>query len=285
MEKSQAKGKAHAIASVFFIATSFVTISIMSREVGPELTLLLWFMFASISSIAILIYTTKSANSLGKYLKEGIVLGLANAITCFFWVLAIDNIGSNMTAFFIRISTIVTIILSIIILKERIRAKDIVAVVLAIAGGALITLRTADLVILGAVFAIISAFAIGAQQIIEKKYVEKIKPIELSGIRTFYTFMLLLPLTLALGKVHIVSGKILLIAAVGSLLSAVIGFLLWYKALKEIPVNQATIIRTLEPFVVIAYSFIIFSEIPTQIELIGGLLIVAGVVLSQIKVY
>ncbi|MBI2574503.1 DMT family transporter, partial [Candidatus Woesearchaeota archaeon] len=161
--------------------------------------------------------------------------------------------------------------------------REIIGAIIAIAGAFLINFETDNLLIFGTLIALLAAFIIAVQEFIGKIYVARIKPVVLASMRTTFTLPFLLVFAASTGSISTVSSGNLTLIIIGSTLSAAIGFIFWYKALETTDVSKAAIIRTLDPFIVLAYAFMIFRTTPKIPELIGGTLIVAGVILSELR--
>ncbi len=282
------KGLIYLILSGLFITTSPIFAQNLVKTVDVELLAFLWFVPASMVSTAVVSLYTKTSPIayFRKNWKEGIILGFANALSVVLWFAAIKAIGATLTTFLLRFMTIFLIILGIIFLKEKLNTLEAIGAAIAIAGALVMNFNASSILLIGTIIAVLAAFAVAVQEIIAKIYVARISPMELTSIRTTFVLPFLLLYALLAGNIgaaaEIQAGSLLLIIA-GSTASAVIGFIFWYKAIERMDVSKAAIIRTVDPFIVMVYAFLIFSTAPTQKELIGGALIVAGVILSELK--
>lgn len=282
------KGLIYLILSGLFITTSPIFAQNLVKTVDVELLAFLWFVPASMVSTAVVSLYTKTSPIayFRKNWKEGIILGFANALSVVLWFAAIKAIGATLTTFLLRFMTIFLIILGIIFLKEKLNTLEAIGAAIAIAGALVMNFNASSILLIGTIIAVLAAFAVAVQEIIAKIYVARISPMELTSIRTTFVLPFLLIYALLAGNIgaaaEIKAGSLLLIIA-GSTASAVIGFIFWYKAIERMDVSKAAIIRTVDPFIVMVYAFLIFSTAPTQKELIGGTLIVAGVILSELK--
>ena len=63
--------------------------------------------------------------------------------------------------------------------------------------------------------------------------------------------------------------------------NAVFGFVFFYKALELLDVSKVAIIRTLDPFIVVAYALAVFHTLPSLQQLVGGAIVVAGVLTTM----
>ena len=61
-----------------------------------------------------------------------------------------------------------------------------------------------------------------------------------------------------------------------------LAFLLYSLAIKVIPALEATLIGTLEPILNPLWVFLLLGEMPGPLALLGGLVVLAGVVISSI---
>jgi drug/metabolite transporter (DMT)-like permease len=61
-----------------------------------------------------------------------------------------------------------------------------------------------------------------------------------------------------------------------------LSFLLYAIAIKVIPALEATLIGTLEPILNPIWVFLFISEVPGPLAMVGGLVVLAGVVISAV---
>ncbi|MBI3033715.1 DMT family transporter [Candidatus Woesearchaeota archaeon] len=278
-------GAFYAVISAFFVSSSFVFTKYLLGYVGPEMLMMLWFLSAAVFS-ALLAYIKTRQNPLAnarKFWKEGLIIGFFNAVSAILWILAIKSIGPSLTSFLLRFMTLFMIILGIIYLKERLSSLEALGAVISIAGALVISFRAEESLLPGFIIAVVAALSIAIQEFIAKLYVPRIKPYTLTSVRTTYTAMLLFLYVSATGKLSPVAPNLLLLIIAGSIISAVLGYLFFFKALEQLDISKVAIIRTLDPFVVVLYVVILFNSMPTPVQIIGGTLIVAGVIISELN--
>ncbi len=277
------KALLYAVVSVLLVSTSFVGFQYILQYISVEMAMLLWFLSAAGASLAILFIRKASLRGLvAGHWRQALILGVINTLTLAFWAFAIKSAGASLTAFFLRFSTIFAIILGITLLRERLNSWEAAGGVLAV-GGAVVISWQEQSAHLGILLAIAAALTLAVQQFYEKIAVRDVEPFSLNALRTSVTFLLLLPLLASMGSIRAVPAQMLPVIIAGSAASAVAGFIFWYKALQGMEMSKGVIVRTLEPFVVVAYALLLFGTIPTAIQLVGGAMIVGGVVLSQAK--
>ncbi len=279
------KGFVYSIISGIFLTTSFVSAQYLLKKVALETYIFFWFLSAVItSSIILAVYKRfNPITLLKKHWREGLILGFANAICSILWAWSIKTMGGSLSAFFLRFVTIFLIIMGIVFLKEKLNRLEIIGGMVAIMGAVLISFNTDGMKLIGVVIALSAALSIAIMELVGKIYVAKINPFKLTGLRATYTTFFLFVYVLITGKLNPIPVNLAPFFLIGATLSAVVGFIFYYLALEQMDISKVAIIRTFDPFLVLIYALILFSEVPTLIELIGGTLIVIGVAISEIK--
>ncbi len=291
MERAETSGKAlgtvYTAISGALLAVSFIFAQYLLEYMTPEMMELAWFAAAAVLAIIVAAIARK-ANPfyyLRANLKEGIFLGLTNGTAALLWAFSIKLTNASMTAFFLRFTTIFIIIIGIFFLKERLQAWEIIGAAIAIFGAFTLSFKEPSAIHFGIAVIILTALVSAISEILAKIYVKKIEPYTLSAIRTSFSLLAMIAIIVPLGRLTPVPLWTIPVLAVASLVTAVFGFIFYYKAFELIEISQAAIIRTLDPFFVVIYAFIIFGTFPSGNEMIGGALIVAGVIVSQIGPY
>ena len=280
--KPETKGAVYTIISAMLLSSSFIFAQYLLDYMTPEMLEVIWFVCASIISILIAAAVRKvnPLNYLVVYWKEGIMLGIFNGVSALLWAFSIKMTSASISAFFLRFTTIFIIIIGIIFLKEKLKFWEIIGAAIAIMGAFMISFREPASLHLGILVIIITALVGAISEVVAKVYVKRIEPYTLSAMRTFYSLTVMIAITAPLGRITSVPLWIIPVLALASLLTAVLGFIFYYKAFELIEISQAAIIRTLDPFFVVLYAFIIFGTLPSGSEILGGSLIVAGVIVS-----
>lgn len=279
------KGFLFCILSALFVSSSFIFAQFILGSVQPEQMILFWFLSASIaSSIIAFFYNRTNPLLLFKHnLKEGLLLGLLNAVSALLWIFSIKMVGASMSAFLLRLVAIFTIALGLWFLKEKLNVFETIGALLAISGAFVLSFSNGDTKLLGVIIAVFAAASISIHDFIAKIYVPRIKPYDLASIRTSFTLIFLTAYTLVAGNFSLPPAGMLPFIIIGSTMSAVIGYILFFKALERMDISKVAIIRNIDPFIVVVYAFVIFRTLPSFTELLGGMLIVSGVLLSELK--
>ncbi len=93
---------------------------------------------------------------------------------------------------------------------------------------------------------------------------------------------MLFPLLLTSEQILPSSSALPLIAYAG-LLGSLVAPLLWVKAIDLIGADGSAMFMNLLPVIAVTLAAVLLGESITQFHLIGGLMVISGVILSQIK--
>ncbi len=279
------KGYAYALLSGFLLSGSTLINKYLLNFVNSRMLAFLFFISVFIGSSALLIYRSRRGffSNFVRHWKDGFIVGGFNALAATFFFLALSMLDAATTSFLVRFSTIFIILIGVFFLKERLTFYDYPGMLLAIAGALLINYSNGAYTRIGLVVALIAAFGVALHQIAAKMLVKKINPLVLVNLRTLFSSFFLLLAAAATSAIQPVPiGMIPLIFLTGAIV-AMLGFFFFYKSLALMDVSKAAVIRTVDPFIIIVYSFFIFRSIPSFQEIIGGSLIVAGVTIMILK--
>ena len=281
------KGFLYAILAVAFSASAVVSNKYLLEFVNPRMLAFAFFASLFISSSIILVIKSPHGflKNLADNWKDGLIVGGLNGVASLLFFISLELLDASTTTFLVRFSTVFIILIGVIFLREKLTKYDLLGIFFAVGGAFLINYSSGvDNVIQSGLFvALAAAFVIALHNVAAKVYVKKIGALQLVNVRVAFTSGFLLAFALATDSVQplpLIAFPIL--ALTGSVL-AVAGFVFFYKALELEDVSKVATIRTLDPFVVIIYGFIIFRTFPGIMELLGGSLIVLGVIIITLK--
>lgn len=171
-------------------------------------------------------------------------------------------------------------ILSILILKEKVKLYDVISIVL-VSGG--MVLFFMDDVSggnqLGNIVAILSGVGL-AGSTIAMKFQEEGTTVEITLLGHMITTIVCLPFLI---KSDITAQNMLLIAGLG-IFQLGIPYILYALALKHISALESILIMFLEPILNPIWVFIIVGERPSLLALIGGIIVIVTVALRSIYI-
>ncbi len=242
-------------------------------------TLVLWFGFATIFSFFLIAATGKleKVKAFKRYPKEIVLVGvLATGSVLLGWY-GLSILGPGLTAFITRMKVIIIILLGIIFLKERFSMIEAVSAAGAILGVLLITHSNGDYVASGVFFVLAGSTSYSIARFIIKKELKEIDPLILTSFRALTITLIVFLITVSLGQFKPYWTIGLLYATIPSAFSAVLGHIFWFKAYHYADLSKTELITTVQPFLVVIASVLIFHEMMSLKEFIGGVIIVVSI--------
>lgn len=182
---------------------------------------------------------------------------------------------SNLTPIFVTI-------LGIRFLGERFNSVEAVGIILTIAGVIMIT-YTRDTSIAeffgkGSGWILVSSVFSSISIVTAKSRIRDIHPGILTLNRVVFLFVVAVAAVIIRRESLNVSGTAILNMALGSLMGPFLTGLAQYSALKFIEASRTMIIQSTRSLFVLAGSMIYLSILPEMLQLIGGLVTIAGVI-------
>ena len=200
------------------------------------------------------------------------------------YFIAIKSIDIASAVLLLYSQSIFIVLFSKFWLKEKIKLITIVALVLSIIGVILIISPSGFKFsgnALGYIFAIIAAFLAGLNFMFPKKYFKNYDAYSLTFYQNLWQlpaliiFVLFFPPKITLINIGIFAGL--------GLFCTALAFLLIYMGSRKVLGQHIGILQTSEAIVPIVLGIIIFSEIPSLIVIIGGLLLILGYIIIGLK--
>jgi drug/metabolite transporter (DMT)-like permease len=271
-------GVALAIASAFLIGSNFVISKYLLGFVHFTSYLVYWFGTASLIMLPILLFNRdfqflKKLRTDARFFAVIAAFSILNSLL-FFGSLSL--LGSAFFAFVMKIATVVSILMGVILLKERFTVPELFGAALALIGAVVLTFAPGEIT-LSIIIGVVTAITIGVQDFFWKFFSRSIRPLTLNFYRTFsVSAVLLLFLSLTSGVEPLPLDRLPLLL-IGVVLSPVLGMFALITAMKKLEVSKVVALRTIEPFAVVAYGLLFFNAVPTARELLGGTMLVVGV--------
>ncbi len=259
-------------------------------ELEPAFILLIRSALASLFYIIWLSFRNKSVKKIDKkdYYKV-ILLGLLNIpLNQFLFLQGLKYTTAPNMALAYALTPAFVLIIAVIFLKEKTNAKKLTGVAIAIIGAAVVLLErglifTEDS-LLGDFLALAASFSWALYTIIGRNFSIKYGAIYSTGLAMTTGFLLFVPIFLILP----VSFAIETITAVNWLqliylgvITSGVGYAIWYYALTKTEASKVAVFNNLQPVMTTILSIIFFGTSLTPFFVIGGLLIIGGVYLTQ----
>lgn len=257
-----------------YIMLSSYEIVLLRSVLGAVLLAILFF----VTGHHVRIFTEHKKDSLFVILS-----GIAMAAD---WLLLFESyqrIGVSLSILINYCGPFIVIALSPIILKEKLQAHKVIALIIAFVGVVLISGSAAagGISISGLICAILSAFAY-ANMVLANKKSTAVTGMENSLLQLITTMIVVVAFCLITRRIPsaIESSSIFPILWLG-LVNTGIGCYLYFSSISSIPAQSVGVLGYLEPLSGVVLSVAFLGEQMTLFQIIGGVCILAGALYSE----
>lgn len=263
------------------LACNYITAKTALEAFNPVTFSVLWYVVATVYSL-VLTFSMGLGTQLrvrGKDLRLMVVLGMTLTCSAALGWAALKLMDPTFSAFLGRFTPMMAILLGTILLKERIRLLEWMAVTVMVGGGALSTLGgTWRLEWLGITLTLIASFFTALQLTIGKLGGSNIPPVVMNVYRTGVTAIAFIVWCLVMGGFDLTPAQPRHWAGIliGALLGPCLSITLLYSSYRYWGMTRSAMVLTLQPLAVLPMAYLMFHDIPGGWKLIGGLIIVAG---------
>lgn len=219
--------------------------------------------------------------------KEIILLALFNSIGVIFLFLSTNLLSPVEIGFIGRFYTVFAVLLSVLLLRERLSRNEVIFITMAILGAFLFVNRGGDFDsnILGSLFAVIYTFFFAITNIFIKKTMSKERESN-SIIFTNNCITLLFVLLYATITGDLFNSEYSMIGVsyiiVSSLFTGFLGTLFFYKAMEHLRFSIANVTRAFSPLLLAVISFPFFPIEITIQNILGAIVLILSILLLSL---
>lgn len=289
LKHDSVKGFLCAMGATLLLCTNYVTAKYALREPGAEGAAgggfdsdtfsLVWTATAAVYSLAVvLVFRQGRQLAIGRRAVGSIVLlGLATGGGMLFGWAGLSRLDPSFSSFLLRFAPVLSILLGVIVLRERIRRLEVAPIALMVVGGLLSSYAEWNIVGLGVILTLLSCGCIAAQVLIAKIKVSEIPPSVLVFYRCAAGTAVIAVWVFTFGKVDFdVERSRWLVMFVGAFLGPCAAHVLLFLSFRYWNLSRTAIVRTSGPLFVLPLSYVFLSRLPTAAQLAGGCVIFAG---------
>ena len=277
------------VMAVLFWGSSFVATKIALQSFPPFCLIFFRFFAASIFFSFILMRTGLPAFT-WKTVRALLLLALFQPVLYFsFETIGLQYTSATKASLIIATIPIVVLLLSIFILKERLRLINIIGISISMFGVALLVfggksfsashgILLGDFLILGAVL------AASIYTIMTRKLGEIFSPVQITGIQIILGAILFFPaflFTFPQIEWHTVTGEAFAAVIILTIFATVGAFLCYNYALTKIPAARVAVCINGIPLVTAFWAWIILGERLSMLQLSGGIIVISAVYLAN----
>jgi len=255
----------------------FVFARLLLPHVPPEVSGVYIMAFSTLE-VALFTRGRWRLDVLRRHLGFFVAIGFLVGSSTYLGLLSVRYIDPGTASLLSRISVILGLGFGVLWLRERLGRVEALGAAVAVAGVVVVAFRPGDYLRLGALISLVGTFMYTLHAALVKRF---------GGEMPFVTFFLyrLAASTAMLGVIAVASGHLgsvpgpagLGLLALTATVDTVISRGLYYLALRRLDMSLHTIILTLSPVVTMLWSFGLFGSVPSPREVLGGLLVLAGV--------
>jgi drug/metabolite transporter (DMT)-like permease len=265
--------------------SSYLFIKVAGRQLEPSTMMLLRVSLAAAMLLGVLAWRRELGQvrraPLGAY-----VLGLLNSAIPFTLIAWGErHIDSGLAAVANASVPIFAAVLAVRFRpEERPRGQRAVGVVLGLVGVAVLTGAAPGggwWGVAGVVAVLLASLSYGASALYGQRLVADVRGPVLSTTALLGALVVLLPFGIAQAPGHLPSAKTLACVAALALLGTAIAQLLWFRMLRGFGAARSTLVSYLIPATALVYGVVFLQEHVSAGELVGFVLILAGVALAS----
>jgi drug/metabolite transporter (DMT)-like permease len=275
------KGFLYSLTGTLLLSTNFVTAKYGLEGFNTETFSLVWASAGAVYSLAIALIAGHGrqmalpTHAISKIALIGLVTGAQMIVS---WA-GLARLDPSFTAFLWRFQPVLTIALSALFLDERLMNREWLPIAIMISGGALSTMGRWEIVGTGVILTLLACCAGAMQMLIAKIVVIAIHPTVLVFYRVGIATLVIALWTLPTGKVNFdVQSSYWLVTLLGAFLGPCASYLLTFRSFRYWDLSRSSMILTAQPLFVLPLAYLFLDKLPTQKELLGGCMILAGVV-------
>jgi O-acetylserine/cysteine efflux transporter len=279
VQKPDMRGPVYAVLSAVAVALAPIATKQALETVNVETFSFLWSLVAFIGASTYAL-NKKNLNTFRMFKQCWLSvfgIGVLTAATVLIYSKAIQLSGPTLVSFFTRLETVFTVLLGMLVFKERLSLLELLGATTTILGALIMTYKAGEIVLLAFMLTLIVALFVSIRTLLGKVAIQYLAPAVVVAVSRLITCLFNLLYAITFGVWQWPSMTSLLIIIIGALSGAFLSFMLVYKALSLYEVSKVTALRASIPFFVALYSFLLFRTIPTPRQMLGGGIIVAGI--------
>jgi probable blue pigment (indigoidine) exporter len=222
----------------------------------------------------------------GQWWWRAVVLGVLN-IGAFFYLLfvAAYHMPGAVAALIIAVQPMLVLLLSAVLLGDKIRRLHVAACLLGAAGVALLVLEPqAGLDAMGVLAGLTAAVCMASGIVLTKRWgrPDGVSVLTFTGWQLTVGGLVLAPVTLvAEGLPSTVTGTNVAGFVYLGLVGALLAYALWFRGIARLPALAVSMLGFASPLTATVLGYLILGEALTSVQMVGAVGVVAAVVMAQ----
>jgi drug/metabolite transporter (DMT)-like permease len=207
------------------------------------------------------------------------------ATTTFYQAIAVSP-NPSVPSFLRNLEYLFVTVLGIWLLSERFGRYARPGAVLTIAGAFILSSVSTSVhaFLTGASgLMLVSTSFYAARTIIAKKHIREIRPVTLALNRALFLFVFAAFFVVITGDSLLIPVKAFVLIACGSFVGPFLTSIFQYSALRFIDASKAAIVQSTTGLFVLMGAFVVFGNLPQPVQIFGGMVTIAGVLLLMVR--
>jgi drug/metabolite transporter (DMT)-like permease len=243
----------------------------------PPATSALYMLGIATIEVAILTRRQLRLAPLLRHWRFFTTIGLVVAVNTNLGFLAVKFVDPGTAALLSRTSVIFGVGLGVVWLGERLDRVELAGAVVALAGAIVVSFQPGEYLRLGSLLVVVATFLYALHSALVKRHGGQIGFAEFFFYRLAVTTAFLIILAAGQGALAWPAPPAWPVLLLAGTVNVVISRGLYYLALRRLDMSLLTILLTLSPVVTVLWSMALFGSRPSVPEIIGGIAILAGV--------
>jgi drug/metabolite transporter (DMT)-like permease len=272
---------------IFLSATGFGCMPIFviyAYENNVSLTTILFlrFAFASIFFFLYLLVKVKKWRITKHHFVSFLVLGgLLYTLQSYFYFSSVKYIPASLAALLLYLYPVFVAILSSVVNKEKVSRQLLISILISLSGIAFVLgSPTENINFTGILLAVAAAVVYSFYIIFGGRVVSQVSPVITSAFIALFASLSFLIGGLYTGTLHFAFAPMGWLSIAGiALFSSVIAMLTFFAGMNITGPTKASILSMVEPVITVGLSALMFQEKMSMLQMIGGLIVLAGAVL------
>jgi drug/metabolite transporter (DMT)-like permease len=212
-----------------------------------------------------------------------LAIGFCIAVSLVINYSAVSFIDPGTGTFISQTGTLWGIVFGVIWLKDSLDKYKIIGALVVISGVFIMKYHSANLFQIGTGMVLFSTFIYSLHTALSKRFGDNIDFINFFFFRLFSTLLVLVIINFASKDFSLPTSTGWKLALLVGTIDVVISRTLFYLTLRKLKLSIHTIALTISPLVAIIWAYLLFKDIPTAQQLIGGGFILIGMLIVNYK--
>lgn len=268
------------LVALFWGSTYFLTKMAVAELEPFNLTAL---RFGTAFIITALFFFKRIRNADKTVIKYSIILGILAVIAVLSMTFGVQYTTASNAGFLISLSVVMIPLISVVVLKKRIKAKLLLSVILATIGIVCLTLNEQLTINKGDILCILCATSFAVQVLVMERIPKSADSVAIGALQLGITAVVNFILSFFLENFTVPSDlKVWGVIVILGVFCTAFCYIIQIYALKNTSAIQAGIILSLEPVFSAIFAYIFLGELLSKQGYIGAILLFISVILAGI---